>query len=277
MVKGARRHETANGGCEMHTAAKASVWVAHADVRGTLWVFFCLAAVAAMAGCGGGGATFAITHPPRFTTCEAGLPAARAGYPAGSYGRVSADIVTTCGGGPSVSGSDTMYTYRKVDAPVATDRVFQALSEVGAVRTPGVACGDRITPVMVRLVEFFNVPANDAIVTANCCEWMYDTAISAQVLVLDTTALPAAAQAAIPAIAADENAEILDPLLTPEQLRDVRDRIRANKQISWGQRYEYDGCNPPPNSTTTCGNVHCQDIWWTDANGTGRQDFSGGR
>ena len=261
----------------MYIVAHASIWMANAGVKKVLGLLVGMVAVATIAGCGGGGATFKITHAPRFTTCEAGLPAARAGYPAGSYGQASANIVATCGGGPNVSGSDAMYTYSKVDTPVATDRVFQALSEVGVLRTPGAACGDRITPVILRLVEYFNVPANDAIVTPNCCEWMYDAAISAQVLVLDTTALPAAAQAAIPPIAADENAEILDALLTPDQLRDVRGRIQANKQISWGQRYEYDGCNPPPNSTTTCGNIHCQEIWWTDANGTGRQMFSGGR
>ncbi len=241
-------------------------------------LLLCLLSVTLVAGCRTR-ATYTVTLPPRFpqTTCVANPPAPRPGYPAASWAALQAGIPAACAlpgrGGPLVSGVDFLATYDKVGGAGATDRAFQQITFVALERHTNNQCGDTPVPVIIRGVEYFNVPAKDLIADYLCCEEMTVHTIAGAVVIVDLASLPAGVAAALPPIPAGENAAFIDGNLTAAQLTQVRTAIRQNVQVSWGSRYEYDGCNPPPRSTTSCGRAQCLKLNWNDNNGQGTQSF----
>lgn len=226
-------------------------------------------------------ATYQVTLPPRFaeTTCVPAVPAARANYPTQTWNAIQQAGPVLCSqpgrGGLQLSGVDFLATYNKVGGAEPNDRAFQILEFTAQERHTTNRCGDTPVPVIVRVVEYFRVPAQDLITYFFCCEEMTSANISATVAIVDVTDLPAGVAGQLPLIAPGENAVFVNQALTPAQLTQVLQAILDGRQINWTGRYEYDGCNPPPNSTTRCRQRHCLDLDWTDSNGRRAANYSG--
>ncbi len=216
------------------------------------------------------GVTFGIAQTPRFQSCKMALPPARPGYPASWPG-----APPQCGGGPNISSADVMYQYQKVGKAGPNDRAFQLIDEVGIRYTTQQQCGDTPHPYIFKLAEYMTLPANDVIDYRHCCETKRFAITWGQVAVLDITQLPFPAGALPPVPPGENGAQALDPTKVNRQQADA---LVADIQIAagayWAHVYQYDGCHGQ-NPVTTCHDVHCLDLAWSDSFNQGTAAFHG--
>ncbi len=174
--------------------------------------------VLAMSGCCSD-ATFAITQPPRFTTC-AGQPAPRPDYTAG-FAELTSQVAAGCGE-QGISGCDALYTYSKVGPTKSGDLAFQYFT-IDVTERP--SCAGPPVKKQGSFLEYFAVPAQDCVSAFFCCRSTWDAMTRGWVAIVNESDLPKEIRAAIPPIPAGRKAVVLNKLLTEEQQLVLQEKI----------------------------------------------------
>jgi hypothetical protein len=193
--------------------------------------------------------------PPQYTSCDTAAPLFPLYAPNSAldtWNRVAAACRSR---GDTTSALAEMVVMTSMTGAVpAGHAVVQVYQGAGVLSTTTNDCGDTPTPLRSAGIEYFTVgsPAIDAQIKVMCCETtlVYDFKAVAAVL-----PLPAGAQPIPPGEMAAE------AYTTVAQRDALNRRVQGSaRKVTWGYRYEYDGCRPQ-NPRTSCGNVHCLSTW----------------
>lgn len=183
------------------------------------------------------------------------------------------DVINQCGGGPVLSGMDLMLQYGTSEP--GDYIAIQHVVVHGTHRATVVNCGDTPGSLSRVILEYFRVPANDAIAEFMCGESIRSgEEIRAHVAVLREEDLSAEIRAALPAIPPGQNTAFLNRVLTPAQFNELAEHVDDDAQITWSLRYDYDGCHGR-RPQTHCQLHHCLVLTWEDSESSGRRDYGG--